>query len=58
MPPPKVGSKVQVRLYPTGDIVEAEIRAIVELTTGKKYQVTFDVRTALVSRDQILEEKE
>jgi hypothetical protein len=54
----KPGDHVQVRVYPSGEIVDAEIKSTVETTTGRKYQVTFDVRTALITRDQILEEKE
>ena len=52
----RVGDTVQVRLYPSGLIVEAEIKAIVEHTTGRKYQVSFDIRTSLISADQIVEE--
>jgi hypothetical protein len=52
----EVGDVVRVRLYPSGLIVEAEIKAIVEQTTGRKYQVSFDVRTALIDRDQVVEE--
>ena len=51
----RVGDTVQVRLYPSGLIVEAEIKAIVESTTGRKYQVTSGQLTALVSPDQIVE---
>jgi len=51
----KPGDRVKVKVYPTGEIVEAEIKAIVEKTTGRKYQVSFDVRTALISADQIVE---
>jgi hypothetical protein len=34
-----VGDSVKVRLYPSGLIVEAEIKAVVEQATGRKYQV-------------------
>jgi len=52
----KVGEIVRVRLYPSGLIVEAEIKAIVEQATGRKYQVTSGQLTALVSPDQIVDE--
>jgi hypothetical protein len=40
MSKPKVGQIIRVKVYPTGEIVEAEIKAIVEKTTGRKYQVS------------------
>jgi hypothetical protein len=53
--PHKVGDTVQVRLYPSGLIVEAEIKAIVESTIGRKFQVSSGQLTALVTPDQIVE---
>jgi hypothetical protein len=55
-PQHKVGEFVRVRLYPSGLIVEAEIKAIVEQATGLKYQVASGQLTALVSPDQIVDE--
>jgi hypothetical protein len=52
----RVGDIIQVRLYPSGQIVEAEIKAIVEQTTGRKYQVSSGHLSALVSPDQIVDE--
>jgi hypothetical protein len=52
----KVGDTVQVRLYPSGVIVEAKIKAIVQQSTGRKYQVTSGQLTALISPDQIVDE--
>jgi hypothetical protein len=50
-----VGDAVRVRLYPSGLIVEAEIKAVVEQATGRKYQVASGQLTALISPDQISE---
>jgi hypothetical protein len=47
-----VGSRVRVRLY-SGKIVEAEIVAIVNRSTGRKIQVVYGKITNLVNPEQI-----
>ena len=49
-----VGSRVKVRLY-SGQVVEAEITAIVEQSSGPKVRIRFDGVTILVSPEQIVE---
>jgi hypothetical protein len=45
---------VQVKVYLSAEIVTAEIKAVKETVTSKKYQVSFDC-TALITPDQIVE---
>jgi hypothetical protein len=49
-----VGSRVRVRLY-SGKIVEAEIVAIVNRSTGRKIQVVYGKITNSVNPEQITE---
>jgi len=50
----KVGQHVKVTLS-GGRLVEAEIKAIVETTEGKRLQVSFGVETARIYPWQIIE---
>jgi hypothetical protein len=49
-----VGSRIRVRLY-NGKIVEAEIRAITNHSTGRKIQIVYDNVTASINPAQITE---
>jgi hypothetical protein len=49
-----VGSRVRVRLY-NGKIVEAEITAITNQSTGRKIQIVYDNVTASINPAQITE---
>jgi hypothetical protein len=49
-----VGSHIRVRLY-SGKIVEAEITAITNQSTGRKLQIVYDNVTASINPAQITE---
>jgi hypothetical protein len=49
-----VGSRVRVRLY-NGKIVEAEVTAITNQSTGRKIQIVYDNVTASINPAQITE---
>jgi hypothetical protein len=49
-----VGSRIRVRLY-NGKIVEAEITAITNQSTGRKLQVVYGNVTASINPAQITE---
>jgi hypothetical protein len=49
-----VGSRVRVRLY-NGKIVEAEITAITNQSSGRKVQIVYDKVTASINPAQITE---
>jgi hypothetical protein len=48
-----VGSRIRVKLY-SGQIVEAEIAAIVNQSAGRKIRIFYDSRIALVNPDRPL----
>jgi hypothetical protein len=50
----KVGSRIRVRLY-NGKIVEAEVTAITDQSTGRKIQIAYDNVTASINPAQITE---
>jgi hypothetical protein len=49
-----VGSRIQVRLY-NGKIVEAEITAITDQSTGRKIQIVYDNVSTSINPAQITE---
>jgi hypothetical protein len=49
-----VGSRIRVHLY-NGKIVEAEITAITNQSTGRKVQIVYDNVTASINPAQITE---
>jgi hypothetical protein len=49
-----VGSRIRVRLY-GGKVVEAEITAITNQSTGRKVQIVYGNVTALINPGQITE---
>jgi hypothetical protein len=49
-----VGSRIRVRLY-NGEIVEAEITAITNRSTGRKVQIVYDNVTTSINPAQITE---
>jgi hypothetical protein len=49
-----VGSCIRVRLY-SGKVVEAELTAITNLSSGGKIQIRFGSVTAAISPGQIIE---
>jgi hypothetical protein len=49
-----VGSRIRVRLY-NGKIVEAEITAITNQSTGRKVQIVYDSVPASINPAQIIE---
>jgi len=49
-----VGSRVRVRLY-SGKVVEAEITAITNQSTGRKLQIVYGNVTASINPAQIIE---
>jgi hypothetical protein len=49
-----VGSRIRVRLY-NGNIVEAEITAIINQSAGRKIQIVYDNVTASINPAQITE---
>ena len=49
-----VGSRIRVRLY-SGKVVEAEITAITNQSTGRKLQIVYCSVTTLVNPAQIIE---
>jgi hypothetical protein len=49
-----VGSRIRVRLY-NGKIVEAEITAITNHSTGRKVRIVYDNVTASINPAQITE---
>jgi hypothetical protein len=49
-----VGSRIRVRLY-NGEIVEAEITAITNRSTGRKVQIVYDKVTTSINPAQITE---
>jgi hypothetical protein len=49
-----VGSRIRVRLY-SGKIVEAEITAITNQSTGRKLQIVYGNVTASINPAQITE---
>jgi hypothetical protein len=49
-----VGSRVKVRLY-SGRIVDAEITAIVNKSTGRKIQINFESAVISINPEQIIE---
>jgi hypothetical protein len=52
----KLGDRIMVRLS-GGRLVEAEIKAIIETTEGKRLQVSFGEETALIHLWQIVEKQ-
>jgi hypothetical protein len=50
----KVGDRVKIKLS-GGRLVDAEIKAIVETTEGKRLQVSFGVETARIHIWQVVE---
>jgi hypothetical protein len=55
--PLKAGSLVRVKLD-NGRVIEGEVRAVVTLTNGHKYQVSWGNETARISERNILEKLE
>jgi hypothetical protein len=49
-----VGSRVRVKLY-SGKVVEAEITAIVNQSTGRKIRIFFEKASVLINPEQIIE---
>jgi hypothetical protein len=49
-----VGSRIRVRLY-SGQIVEAEIMAITNHSSGRKVQIVYGSLTASINPEQIIE---
>jgi hypothetical protein len=49
-----IGSRVRVKLY-SRKVVEAEITAIINRSTGRKVQVLFGDQTLLIDPVQIIE---
>jgi hypothetical protein len=50
----RVGSRIRVRLY-SGKVVEAEITAITNQSTGRKLQIVYGNVTASINPAQITE---
>jgi hypothetical protein len=50
----KAGSLVRVKLD-NGRVIEGEVKAVVTLTNGHKYQVAWGCETARISERNILE---
>jgi hypothetical protein len=55
--PLKAGSLVRVKLD-NGRVIEGEVKAVVTLTNGHKYQVSWGHETARISERNILEKLE
>jgi hypothetical protein len=49
-----VGSRVRVKLY-GGKIIEAEITAIVNQSTGRKIRISFGKESVAINPEQIIE---
>jgi hypothetical protein len=49
-----VGSRVRVKLY-SGQIVEAEITAIVNQSAGRKIRIFYDSKSVIINPEQIIE---
>jgi hypothetical protein len=49
-----VGSRIQVRLY-SGKVVEAEIAAIVNQSSGRKIRISFGNQSVMINPEQITE---
>jgi hypothetical protein len=49
-----VGSRIRVKLY-SGQIVEAEITAIVNQSAGRKIRIFYESKIALINPEQITE---
>ena len=49
-----VGSRIRVRLY-SGKVVEAEITAIVNQSTGRKIRISFGKESVAINPEQIIE---
>jgi hypothetical protein len=49
-----VGSRVRVKLY-GGKIIEAEITAIVNQSTGRKIRISFGKESVVINPEQIIE---
>jgi hypothetical protein len=48
-----VGSRIRVRLY-SGKVVEAEITAIVNQSTGRKIRISFGKESVAINPEQII----
>jgi hypothetical protein len=48
-----VGSRIRVRLY-SGRVVEAEITAIVNQSTGRKIRISFGKESVAINPEQII----
>jgi hypothetical protein len=55
--PLKAGSLVRVKLD-NGRVIQGEVKAVVTLTNGHKYQVSWGNETARISERNILEKLE
>jgi hypothetical protein len=49
-----VGSRIRVKLY-SGKIIEAEITAIVNQSTGRKIRISFGKESIVINPEQIIE---
>ena len=49
-----VGSRIRVKLY-SGQIVEAEITAIVNQSAGRKIRILYDSKSVVINPEQIIE---
>jgi hypothetical protein len=49
-----VGSHIRVRLY-SGKVVEAEIAAIVNQSSGRKIRISFGNQSVMINPEQITE---